>query len=157
MNTLYIRHYVPAQDSGVLCPPCKETNRALQALVEELSPKLANLDVSLSLQTLEIPHITLKNSGKLNYLSFYGPELGLKTERSIEEVLGASVSYSQCEGCVLPDGEPFEIRTLDIEGVPCRELPQGVLTDALIRIVFSTMGDCASSGGCESCSGCDPR
>lgn len=157
MNTLYIRHYVPASNSGAQCPPCGETNRRLQAMVGELSPKLANLDVNLSLQTLEIPEITKKNSGKLNYLSFFGPELGLKTERSIEDVLQVSVTYSKCEGCVLPDGESFEVRTLDIEGEPCQALPPGVLTDAMIRIVFSTMGDCASTGGCESCSGCGPR
>ena len=157
MNTLYIRHYVPAPGSGVLCPPCSETNTALQAMVEELSPKLANLDVTLSLQTLEIPHITSKNSGRLNYLSFYGPEMGLKTERSIEDVLEVPVSYSQCEGCVLPGGEPFAARTLEIEGEPCRALPSGVLTDALIRVVFSVLGDCSAEGGCDTCSGCGPR
>ncbi len=156
MNTLSIRHYVPAPGSGVLCPPCDETNTALRDMVEELSPKLANLNVTLSLQTLEIPNITSKNSGKLNYLSFYGPEMGLKTERSIEDVLEAPVSYSECEGCELSGGESFAVRTLEIEGELYRALPPGVLTDALIRVVFSVMGDCSAAGGCETCSGCGP-
>ena len=157
MNTLHIRHYVPAPGSGAVCPPCGETNKSLQAMVGELSPKLANLDVTLSLQTLEISEITEKNSGRLNYVSFYGPQMGLGTERSIEDILEAPVSYSQCEGCVLPGGTPFAVRTLEIEGDPFQSLPQSVLTDALIRVVFSTMGDCASTGGCETCTGCGPR
>lgn len=157
MNTLYIRHYVPAPGSGVQCPPCDETNEALRAIVDELSPKLKNLEVSLTLQTLEIPEITSRNSSKLNYLSFYGPEMGLKAERSIEDVLEASLSYSQCEGCVLSGGDSFPVRTLEIEGEPCRALSSGVLTDALIRVVFSVLGDCSAAGGCETCSGCGPR
>ena len=157
MNTLHIRHYVPAPGSGAVCPPCDETNKRLQALIEELSPKLANLDVTLSLQTLEISAITQKNSGKLNYVSFYAPQMGLRDERSIEAILEAPISYTRCEGCILPGGEPFSVRTLEIEGDSFQALPQGVLTDALIRVVFSTMGDCASTGGCETCTGCGPR
>ncbi|GAB1485590.1 hypothetical protein MASR2M79_06370 [Aminivibrio sp.] len=53
--------------------------------------------------------------------------------------------------------DPFPVRTLEIEGEPCRALSSGVLTDALIRVVFSVLGDCSAAGGCETCSGCGPR
>ncbi len=153
MSSLIIRHFIPAPDSGVLCPPCDETSGYLQSILEGLAPKLLNLDIQLVLQNVEIHEITEANCGKLNYISFFGPELGLAAERSIEDVLSSPVSFERCEGCALADGTSFAARTLKIEGTSYSALPPGVLTDALIRVVFSTMGSC-EGGECSSCSGC---
>ena len=153
MNRLFIRHYIPAPDSGVSCVPCAETNRILLSMIEQLSPKLANLDIQPVLQVMEIHTVTERNAGKLNYVSFFAPETGISEEKSIEEVLGVPVSYEECEGCLLPEGISFKARTLEIEGREYQALPPGVLTDALIRVVFSTLGGCAG-GSCENCAGC---
>jgi hypothetical protein len=122
-------------------------------MMESLAPKLANLDIQLVLQSLEIHEITEANCGKLNYVSFFAPELGLEIERPIEEVLNAGVSFEPCDHCSLADGTPFEMRTLKTEGSSFGALPPGILSDALIRVVFSTMGSCGK-GGCASCAGC---
>jgi len=153
MNKLFIRQYVPAEDSGASCAPCAETNRYLLSMIENLSPKLANLDIQPVLQLMEIHTVTERNAGKLNYVSFFAPETGIPEEKSIEEVLGVPVRYEECEGCHLPDSTPFKTRTLEIEGREYQALPPGVLTDALIRVVFSTLGGCAG-GSCENCAGC---
>ena len=153
MNKLFIRQYVPAEDSGASCAPCAETNRYLLSMIENLSPKLANLDIQPVLQLMEIHTVTERNAGKLNYVSFFAPETGISEEKSIEEVLGVPVSYEECEGCLLPEGTSFKTRTLGIEGREYQALPPGVLTDALIRVVFSTLGGCAE-GSCEHCAGC---
>ena len=153
MNRLIIRHFIPAADSGVRCVPCEETSGYLQSMMESLAPKLANLDIQLVLQSLEIHEITEANCGKLNYVSFFAPELGLEIERPIEEVLNAGVSFEPCDHCSLADGTPFEMRTLKTEGSSFGALPPGILSDALIRVVFSTMDSCGK-GGCASCAGC---
>lgn len=153
MNQLFIRHYIPAPQSGTLCTPCDETSRYLQSMVQELSPKLVNLNIQMVLQNMEIHEITERNAGKLNYISFLAPELGLVAEKSIEEVLHAPVSYEECAGCTLADGAAFQGRTLGVNGKSFQVLPPDILTDALIRVVFSTMGGC-SDGSCNSCAGC---
>ena len=153
MNKLIIRHFTPAADSGVRCVPCEETSGYLQSMMESLAPKLVNLDIQLVLQSLEVHEVTEANCGKLNYISFFAPELGLEAERPIEEILNAIVSFESCEDCSLANGTPFEIRTLTIEGTAFHTLPPGVLSDALIRIVFSSMSNC-EGGDCTSCGGC---
>lgn len=153
MNKLFIRQYVPSGDSGASCAPCAETNSYLVSMIENLSPKLANLNIQPVLQVMEIHAITERNAGKLNYISFFSPEMGIPEEKSIEEVLGVPVSYEGCEGCLLPDGTPFKTRTLGVEGREYQALPPGVLTDGLIRVVFSSLGGC-SGGSCDSCAGC---
>jgi len=153
MNKLYIRHYIPAPDSGVSCAPCGDTNRVLQSMIEQLSPKLTALDIQPVLQVMEVHTVTERNAGKLNYISFFGPEAGIPEERSIEDVLDAPMSYGDCEGCTLADGTPFQSRVLEIDGRSFHALPPGVLTDALIRVVFSALGNC-SGGSCDTCAGC---
>jgi len=153
MNKLIIRHFTPSADSGVKCAPCEETSRYLHSMMESLAPKLAGLDIQLALQSLEVHTVTEANCGKLNYVSFLGPELGIEAERSIEEILDASISFERCEGCSLPDGTPFSVRTLNTGGSSFQALPPGVLSDALIRVVFSSLGSCGK-GDCASCAGC---
>ena len=153
MNTLYVRHYLPAADSGASCEACGRTSEFLQSMVRDLSPKLANLNIRLVLQNLEMHQVTEANCGKLNYVSFFAPEMGLSDERSLETILGAPVSFEDCEGCSLPDGKPFPARTLSVDGHQSQAIPPGMLTDALIRVVFSAMGGCSGSG-CASCKGC---
>jgi hypothetical protein len=114
MNKLFIRQYVPAEDSGASCAPCAETNRYLLSMIENLSPKLANLDIQPVLQLMEIHTVTDRNAGKLNYVTFFAPETGIPEEKSIEEVLGVPVRYEECEGCHTPrqhalqDREPWD-------------------------------------------------
>ncbi|MBL3538469.1 DUF2703 domain-containing protein [Aminivibrio sp.] len=153
MNKLIIRQYVPSGDSGASCAPCEETKTHLLSVIENLSPKLANLNIQPDLQVMEIHTITERNAGKLNFISFFSPETGIPEEKSIEEVLGVPVSYEMCEGCLLPDGTSFKTRTLGIEGREYQALPPGVLTDALIRVVFSTFESCGG-GSCDTCAGC---
>ncbi len=153
MNRLFIRHYIPAPDSGVSCVPCAETNRILLSMIEQLSPKLANLDIQPVLQVMEIHNVTERNAGKLNFISFFSPEMAVPEEKSIEEILGVPVMYEECEGCFLSGGTPFKGRTLEIDSRRYQTLPPGVLTDALIRVVFSALGGC-SGGSCDTCDGC---
>ncbi len=153
MNSLIIRHIIPADDSGTECEPCRETSNYLHSMLEGLAPKLAGLDIQLSLQNLEVHTVSDANCGKLNYISFFGPELGLHAEQPIEEVLGASISFERCDGCKLPDGAPFEMRTLKTQEGAFQTIPPGVLSDALIRVVFSSLGSCGK-GSCATCAGC---
>lgn len=153
MSKLIIRHFTPAADSGVRCIPCEETSAYLQSMMENLAPKLANLDIQLVLQSLEMHEITQVNCGKLNAISFFGPELGIEMERPLEEILSAAISFESCEGCSLADGSPFAMRTIKTDGASIQTLPPGVLSDALIRVVFSSMSSCGS-GSCASCAGC---
>lgn len=154
MNKLFIRHYVPSLDSGAVCAPCAETSENLFRAVEQISPKLEGLDIEPVIQTMEIPVVTENNGGKLNYLSFIGPEAGIPEEAPIEDILGASVSLEEGEGCLLPDGVPFKGRTLAFEGKKYQTVPSEILTDALVRIVFSALSGC-SPDGCEACEGCE--
>ena len=149
MSTLIIRHYTPAADSGVHCVPCEETSAYLRSMMENLAPKLANLDIQLAFQSLEVHKVTEANCGKLNAVSFFSPELGLAMDRPIEDILNAAVSFERCEGCSLADGTPFAMRTLKTEGTSFHTIPPGILTDALIRVVFSSMSSCGS-GDCAS-------
>ena len=154
MNKLFIRHYVPSPDSGAKCVPCAETSENLSRAVDRMSPKLEGLNIEPVIQTMEIPVVTENNGGKLNYLSFIGPEVGVPEEAAIEDILGASVSLEEWEGCLLPEGVPFKGRTLSFEGKKYQGLPSEILTDALVRIVFSALSGC-SPDGCEACEGCE--
>lgn len=141
MNTIVVRHYVPGPSAKDTCPHCTETDGNIRSVIDEIAPKLIGMNLHVQLETVPIRQTTGKKSGTFNAVSFLAPDAGIPDEIAIEELLDAE---ARAEG---------DSRTLIVNGVQYGALSKELLTDAIVRVVFATMGGCGG-GGCGTCTCC---
>ncbi len=141
MNTIVVRHYVPAPSAKGACPHCVETGGNIRSVIDEIAPRLSGMNLDVRLETVPVRQTTDNKTGSFNTVSFLAPDAGIPDEVTIEELLDAEV---RTEGGA---------RTLVLNGVEYGALPKELITDAIVRVVFATMGGCGG-GGCGTCTGC---
>ena len=149
MKNIVIRHYIAEK---VHCEPTAQTGQTLRKLCAQMAPKLARLDVSLSLQEALLEEPGPESIGMMNRVTFSCPEEEMP-ERTLDEILGLQVTYEPCRTCSDEAGFPVSCRTVMVEEQGYQALPSGLVADAMLRFSFAVLsgGESCDSHGCSGC------
>lgn len=133
--------------------PWSETWDNLTAFAEKMAPKLEPMGIKLRLRQVIMEDLTQDSLMSGNMVTIEALELNV-TETPIEDLLMLDLDYSECAGCVTPEGAVFPCRTfVDFDGVPRQALPEAFFLEATLRVAFQAEGGGCSCSDCSSCGG----